>query len=302
MRWGRRSWTAHRSARGGAWTAGRVDGWTSPTKECPCLQRGRGAAEDEPRPLQLGPHPHHLPRVVAGRLSVLVALLVLLVHNDEAEILDRREDRGAGPHCDPPLSAAQQPPGVGALAVGQSAVQYRHIVAEHASDPAHHLGSEPDLRHQHDRAPSRCHRALHSPEIDQGLAASGHPEQQRPTPRLQPFDAPEHVGLFGRELGGRRSTRLPLEGIPHPLGFDHPGQPRVGQRPDDRVAHPEGVLQMLDGDGAAQLLQGLIESALLDPPGEAGIPLHQGERLSRDFQATFNQCRGIGVDLRLLLG
>ena len=104
---------------------------------------------------------------------------MLLVHHDEPEILDRREDRRARAHRHPALAAAEQAPGVGPLAVGEAAVQHRHLVAERAAHPAHRLRREADLGHQDDGAPARGQRAPHGLEVHQGLAAAGDAEQQR---------------------------------------------------------------------------------------------------------------------------
>ena len=133
---------------------------------------GRGAAQHQRRALEPGAHRRDVAGEIARRLAVLVAGLVLLVHHDDAEILHRSEDRRARADGHPPLAPAQQPPGVGPLAVGERAVQHRDLVAERAAEPAHRLGREADLGHQHDRAAAPGQRALHRLEVDQRLAAA----------------------------------------------------------------------------------------------------------------------------------
>ena len=84
------------------------------------LERWGGAAQDEARRFELRPYPRDVAGVVAGRAPLLVATLVLLVHDDGAEPLHRREHRRARTHGHPPLTAAQRAPRIDPLAVGES--------------------------------------------------------------------------------------------------------------------------------------------------------------------------------------
>ena len=97
--------------------------------------------------------------MIARRLAVLVARLVLFVDDDQAEVPHRGEDRRPGTDGDAALTSPQQAPGIGALAVGEPAVQHRDLVAEDAAEPAHGLRRERDLGHQDDRARVRPARA-----------------------------------------------------------------------------------------------------------------------------------------------
>ena len=80
----------------------------------PALQRRRGRAHHHLGALDFGPHHGHIARVVARRLLLLVALVVLLVHQNQAEIRHGREDgrpranhnRRFAPPYAPPLVAA----------------------------------------------------------------------------------------------------------------------------------------------------------------------------------------------------
>ena len=77
------------------------------------LERRGGAAENDPRapprpsplPLELRAHQRHVARVVPRRRALFVARLVLLVHHDGGEPLDRGEHGGAWPDRHPPLAA-----------------------------------------------------------------------------------------------------------------------------------------------------------------------------------------------------
>ena len=96
-------------------------------------------------------HDRHLARVIARRLALLVARLVLLVDDDRAEVLERREDRRARADGDALLAALEREPRVVALAVAQRAVQHGDLVAEHGAEAIDGLRRERDLGHEHDR-------------------------------------------------------------------------------------------------------------------------------------------------------
>ena len=83
----------------------------------PRFKRGRCGAEDDGAALDVGAHDGKVARVVARRLLLLVARLVLLIDDDEAKVLDGREDGGARPHDDTRLALADALPLVIALAV-----------------------------------------------------------------------------------------------------------------------------------------------------------------------------------------
>ena len=77
-------------------------------------------------PSRLAAHHGHVAGVVARRLLLLVGMLVLLVHDDQAQRLDRREDGRAGADDDAGAALADLVPFVVALAGGQMAVQHGH--------------------------------------------------------------------------------------------------------------------------------------------------------------------------------
>src|SRR5439155_4226261 len=91
-------------------------------REVQRLERRRGAAQNHARPLEPRTLERHVAGMVARRRPLLVARLVLFVHHDRPEPLDRSEHRGAGPDGHAPLAAPQRPPRVGALAVRQPRV------------------------------------------------------------------------------------------------------------------------------------------------------------------------------------
>jgi hypothetical protein len=87
------------------------------------FQRRRGGAEQGHRTLQARAHHGHVAAVVARALVLLVGGLVLLVHDHEPHLRERREDRGARADGDAGVPFAQAPPLVVTLAHGQLAVE-----------------------------------------------------------------------------------------------------------------------------------------------------------------------------------
>src|SRR4029078_6898300 len=59
----------------------------------PAFETRRRAPEHDYRALVSRAHDRDLSRVIARRLTLLVARLVLLVHDDRAEVLERGKDR-----------------------------------------------------------------------------------------------------------------------------------------------------------------------------------------------------------------
>ena len=132
-------------ARGQAHAAQRVDGLRA---------RGRAAGEQQRAGLPRAPR-GDVARVVARVALVLVGGVVLLVEDDEAEPLDRREDGRARADADARRAAAQARPLVVALAGGELGVQDRDGVAEAVGEAADDLRRQADLRHEHDDAGPR---------------------------------------------------------------------------------------------------------------------------------------------------
>ena len=93
----------------------------------PALEAWRRAAEHAHGAGLARPHDRDLARVVARRFALLVARLVLLVHDDRAEIGKRGEDRRPRADRDAPFAAAQREPRVVALAVAEAGVQHRDL-------------------------------------------------------------------------------------------------------------------------------------------------------------------------------
>ena len=74
--------------------------------------------------------------VIPRRFFLLVAGLVLLIHDDQAEVFERRENRGARADHYARFPAADAPPFARALHIRQAAVQSGDGVAELCADQA----------------------------------------------------------------------------------------------------------------------------------------------------------------------
>ena len=103
---------------------------------------------------------------------------MLLVHHDEAEVLDRREDRRAGAYDDPRLAFAYAPPLVEALAVRERAVKDGDALAEARGEALDRLRRERDLRDEDDGSPALREHGGDGLQIDLGLARSRHAEEE----------------------------------------------------------------------------------------------------------------------------
>ena len=77
---------------------------------------------------------------------------MFLVHDDETEVPDGREDRAARSHHHARLARADTVPLVVALPVGERRVEDGDARAEASREPAHRLGRERDLGDEDDRA------------------------------------------------------------------------------------------------------------------------------------------------------
>ena len=147
------------------------------------FQRGRGRAEHDHRPFHLAAHNRHVARVVAGRLLLLVGMLVLLVHDDEAERFDGRKDGRAGADGNPRAALANLVPLVVPLAGGQMAVQHRHqglqrAGAEPRLEALDGLRRERDFRHEDNGALALLQGVGDGLQIDLRLAAAGDAVEQ----------------------------------------------------------------------------------------------------------------------------
>ena len=172
--------TSHRRHRLAVNTAGQLD----PGQLQPGLRpRGRGAG-DEHRATLGGAAAGDCAGVVTGVALLLVGGIVLLVDDDQAEVVQRREDGRARPDADARLTTAQALPFVVALVIGEGRVQDREAVSEPRPEARHRLRRQADLGDQHDRPAAAGQRRLDRGEVDLGLAGASDAVQELLAPAL----------------------------------------------------------------------------------------------------------------------
>ena len=106
-------------------------------------------------------------------------MLLFFIQDHQAQILQRRKHRAAGPPHTSGPALLDHPPLQQPLGVVQRRVLHRHPVAEALLQAADHLGGQADLGHQHQRRLSLLQGALDQLQKHQRFAAGGHAVQQR---------------------------------------------------------------------------------------------------------------------------
>ena len=119
-----------------------------------------------------------IPRVIARRTLGLVAVLLLLVHNHQPELLKRREHRAAGADDDLRESLFDALVFIEPLPERERAVKDRDAVAEPLCEQRHELRGERYFGHHHDDAPAVVHDALDQLHEHARLARAGHAVEQ----------------------------------------------------------------------------------------------------------------------------
>ncbi len=118
------------------------------------LERRRGGAEKNDAVFHLAAHHGDIAGVVARRFFLFVGSLVFLIHYDEAEVFQRRENGAAGADHDPRAPGLNFMPLIMPLAFRKSAMQHRHHVLrvrEATLETLHCLRRERDLGDEDDR-------------------------------------------------------------------------------------------------------------------------------------------------------
>ena len=138
--------------------------------------RRRGRAEHDDGIFHLAAHDGHVARVIARRFLLFVSVLVLLVHDDEAERFDRRKNRRARADDDARPALPDLVPLVVPFARAQMRMQHRDerlqfAGAEPRLEPLHRLRRQRNFRHQHNRAFALLQRVREGLQINFRLAA-----------------------------------------------------------------------------------------------------------------------------------
>ena len=209
----------------------------------PALEARRGAAEKHGRLLAMPAQDGHVPRMVARRFVLLVGILVLLIHNDDAEVFERGKNRAAGADDDPGCPAVDLVPLVVALAVGEVAVQDGDLllhVREAGLEPLDRLRRQRDFRHENQRGAPVIDRLADRAQVDLGLPRTGHAEKQdrlRGRVRHRLLDRLQSDLLLGIQNQVRRGKEFFRVGIAREdRGFDD-DQPALFQHAENSLRH-----------------------------------------------------------------
>ena len=148
------------------------------------------------------------PRVVARVALVLVGRVVLLVDDDQAEPLDRREDRRARPDADARLARAQPRPLVVALARARAWSAGRRRCRRSASTKRDTICGVSAISGTSTITPRPCASAARGrPQVDLGLARAGDAVQQQPLAgRRRSTIAAQRRRLVGGQLAAARAA------------------------------------------------------------------------------------------------
>ncbi len=103
---------------------------------------------------------------------------MLLIHYDEGELGERRENGGAGADDDASGAAVCRAPGIAALVVRETRVHNGHTGAEAAAESIEQLRRQGDLGHQNQSLAAGRYGGSDDPQVNLGLAAAGHAVQQ----------------------------------------------------------------------------------------------------------------------------
>ena len=103
---------------------------------------------------------------------------MLLIHHDQGELGERRENGGAGADDDAGGAAMCRAPGIAALVVRKTRVHDGHAGAETAAESIEQLRRQGNLGHQNQSLAAGCYGGSDDAQVHLGLAAAGHAVQQ----------------------------------------------------------------------------------------------------------------------------
>jgi hypothetical protein len=190
-------------------------------------------------------------------LLALVRALLLLVHHDEAEVAQGRQDRVAHPHEEGRIVVEEPHHVPHPLRGVEAGVAHGHLPGEAPLQAGQEPGGEADLGHQPEDPPARGQHPLRQLQVDLGLAGARHPEEE-----VDP-EGPQGDPGHGRLLLGVED-HPPVRGLPAPgaqevqaLGALHQTAPLQGRQDGGRHLGPLQELLLEEGaPGGLQDLQG----------------------------------------------
>ncbi len=223
----------------------------------PGFERRRGRAKNDGRLGEFGADHGDIAGVIAGHGLLLVTGVVLLVHDNQAQVFDRSKDGRASADHDAGFAFANAVPLLAALFGGESGVEQGDFGSEGVVQLGGHGGGEADFRNQQDRGSAGVERATHGREVDRGFTGAGDAVQQKGTEstRLYGFGDGGEGGLLRRvqRVIGREGVKVGEMKIggalldADQLAFDQSGE--RGGRHVEAVKFGDGQLAV----GAGQL-------------------------------------------------
>jgi hypothetical protein len=118
------------------------------------FHRGGGCRQNHRHSKVLCGDEREVAGVVTRRFLLFVGGVVFLVDHDQSEVVERREEGGAGADDNLCPTLANSPPLPPALALGEGGVENRSLGPETPLDRARGGGRETDLGHKHETAPA----------------------------------------------------------------------------------------------------------------------------------------------------
>ncbi len=168
------------------------------------LHRRRRGSEDDRRAGQPPQLERGVARLEARRAVALVGRVVLLVHDDQADVGERREQRRPGAHHEVDVARPDPAPLVGALALAEARVDQGDPDRELGAQPVDDGRGEGDLRDEQERRAAGLERGGDGLDVDRGLAAARDAVEQdrrRVARRHGVQQQPEGGGLVGGQGG-----------------------------------------------------------------------------------------------------
>ena len=173
---------------------------------------------------------------------------MLLIHDDEAQVLQRSEHRAARAEDHWVVAIVDLPPLVEALALAKAGMLKGYLAGEARCEPPECLRGERDLGDEDDGAPPGVKARLDRAQIHLGLACAGDAEEQefsRGLAGLRLLDGLRHCRDGGSLLGRRVGRERLLDDVvaervsPDPDALE-PGLSRREQGLDRGLTEPAG--------------------------------------------------------------
>ena len=151
-------------------------------------------------------HHRHVAGVVIDPLGLLEGAIVLFVEHHQAQFAERQEQRGAGAYHHTRLPREHRAPGAGTLGRAHLGMPLGRPCPEPFREAIEKAVGERDFGQEDQRLPAGAQRVRHRLEKHLGLAAAGHPVEQRHAEpmRIEPPYVVQRLALFRAEAGRPR--------------------------------------------------------------------------------------------------